>query len=130
MNENVVPIRKSERFPVLNGDVVFTNEVLESQQIGFAYMKPNSRLLRMKLWMFPNEQYFIAPYENDPTKYTVLSLEEYQPPGQESRTVWNKIGSGDLKDNYIHLTLNFPKQDVFVSLFPDKEEPKAQNAAS
>lgn len=130
MNENVVPFKKSERLGVFSSEITVKNEQMENQQLGFAYMKPHSRLLRLKLWMFPNEQYFIAPYEDDPTKYTVLSLEEYQPTGQEARTVWNKVGSGELMDSFIRLTLNFPQQEIYVSLFPDKDEPKEQYAAS
>jgi hypothetical protein len=129
MNDNVIPIRKSERLKVFSSELAVADDV-QNQQIGFAYMKPNSKLLRLKLWMFPNEQYFIAPYENDPSKYTVLSLEEYQTAGRESRTVWNKVGGGVLADTFIRISLNFPHQEIFVSLFPDNDEPKEQYGAA
>ena len=130
MNDNVIPIKKSDRFGVYRAHVTDCGEIVEQEQLGFAFIKPGSRMFRLKLWMFPQEQYFIAAQENDPTKYVVLALDEYQTNGGETRTYWNRIGAGELQGCFIRLKLTLLNEEVFVSLFPEKEEAKEAHGAA
>lgn len=122
MNENVVPIRKAERFGLFKGRIDDKGEVIESDQVGFAFIKTGSRTFRLKLWMFAQEQYFLATKDNDPTCYEILSLEEYTLNNQETRKSWNKIGSGELYGSFIRLKFHLLAEEVYLCLFPEKGE--------
>ncbi len=125
MNDNVISIRKTDRFGLFKGRIESNGEVVDREQIGFAYIKPGARMFRLKLWMFSREQYFLATDE-DPSRYTILSLEEYIV-NQEARKSWNRIGSGKLVGTFIHLKFHLLYDDVFLCLFPESVE--AANAA-
>lgn len=126
MNENVVPIRKTDRFGLFKGRMEDNGEIVEREQVGFAYIKPGSRMFRLKLWMFVREQYFLATNDNDPSRYEILSLDDYMV-DQEVRKSWHRIGAGELVGSFIQLKFHLLGEDIFLCLFPEKSE--ASNAA-
>ncbi|HEY8270661.1 MAG TPA: hypothetical protein VIG33_07205 [Pseudobdellovibrionaceae bacterium] len=130
MFNNVIPIRKNDRFGVFLGSVTSSGEVVESTRVGTAYLKPGSKTFRLKLWVFPNNQYFVAPHDQDPTKYVVLSLDEFQTPQGEVRSFWNPIGEGRLVGSFIKLSIYLFSEDVFLCLFPENYEAKEDVIAS
>lgn len=121
MNENVVPIRKTDRFGLFKGRIEDNGEVVEREQVGFAYIKPGSRMFRLKLWMFTKEQYFLATNDDDPSRYEILSLDEFMV-GEEARKSWNKIGVGELNGSFIQLKFQLLGEDIYLCLFPEKAE--------
>lgn len=127
---NVIPIRKSDRFGVYLGDITSSGEVVEGESIGIAFLKPGSKKFRLKLFVFPSQQYFIVPDDRDDTKYVVLSLEEYQLPTGETRTSWNRIGNGRLLGSFIVLRIQLLPENIFLCLFPEKSEPQVDHIAS
>lgn len=129
MNENVIPIKKSERFPVFKGRVDLDGQVVEEEIVGFGFVKPGAKMFRLKLWMFPKEQFFIAG-DDDPSKYVILALDEYQLPSNELRTHWNRIGKGELAGCHIKFKFHLLPYDLFLSLFPSRAESKALDAAA
>lgn len=118
--DNVVPIRKTDRFGVYTGEVTSSGEIIEGESVGIAFLKQASKKFRLKLFLFPSHQYFIVPDDHDDTKYTVLSLEEYQLPSGEMRTHWNRIGNGKLVGSFIALRIQLLPETIFLCLFPDK----------
>lgn len=120
MNENVVPIRKTDRFGLFTGRIE-NGEVVEREQVGFAYIKPGSRMFRLKLWMYVREQYFLATNDSDPARYEILSLDDYLVE-QEVRKSWHKIGAGELVGSFIQLKFHLLGEDIFLCLFPEKAE--------
>src|SRR5258708_225235 len=104
--KNVVPIRKSERFGAYLGKVTTTGEIIEGESVGIAFMKPGSKKFRLKLFVFPGQQYFIFPDERDDLKYVILSLDEYQLGDGKIRTSWNCIGDGRLVGNFISMRIH------------------------
>lgn len=120
MNENVVPIRKTDRFGLFTGRIE-NGEVVEREQVGFAYIKPGSRMFRLKLWMYVREQYFLATNDNDPARYEILSLDDYLV-DEEVRKSWHKIGAGELVGSFIQLKFHLLGEDIFLCLFPEKAE--------
>ncbi len=127
---NVIPIRKSDRFGVYLGEITSSGEVVEGESVGVAYLKPGSRKFRLKLFVFPNQQYFIVPDDQDDTKYVVLSLEEYQLPTGEMRTSWNRIGNGRLLGSFIAIRIQLLPENIFLCLFPEKSEAQEDHIAS
>lgn len=109
---------KSDRYSVYMGEVDENNQVLERAQVGFAFMRPDGTVFRLKLWMFDRIQYFISPVKDDNIKYDILCLEEYFLPSGEVKTNWNKVGDGIYFGNYIKLNFHLLNTDLFVSLFP------------
>lgn len=118
MHENVVPIRKTDRFGLFKGHIEDNGEVVESEQIGFAYIKPGSKMFRLRLWMFTREQYFLATHDQDASRYDILSLEEYIV-NNEARKSWHKIGEGEIVGVFIRLKFHLLGDDIFLSLFPE-----------
>ncbi|MGE3386022.1 MAG: hypothetical protein AB7K41_04775 [Bdellovibrionales bacterium] len=127
---NVIPIRKSDSFGVYLGEITSGGEVVEGECVGIAYLKPGSKKFRLKLFVFPSHQYFIMPDDKDDTKYVVLSLEEYQLPTGETRTSWNRIGNGRLLGSFIVLRIQLLPENIFLCLFPEKNEPQEDHIAS
>jgi hypothetical protein len=126
---NVIPIRKSDNFGVYVGEVTSNGEIIEGESVGIAFLKQGSKKFRLKLFLFPNHQYFVVPDEKDDTKYIVLSLEEYQLPSGENRTSWNRIGEGRLVGSFIALRVQLIPENIFLCLFPDKSEAKEDSIA-
>lgn len=127
---NVVPIRKSDRFGVYLGDVTSSGEIVEGESVGIAFLKQGSKKFRLKLFVFPSNQYFVVPDDRDNTKYFVLSLEEYQLPTGEVRSSWNRIGEGRLTGSLIALRIQLLPENIFLCLFPDKTEAAEDSIAS
>lgn len=127
---NVIPIRKSDRFGVYLGEITSSGEVVEGESVGVAFLKPGSKKFRLKLFVFPNHQYFIMPDDQDDTKYVVLSLEEYQLPTGEMRTSWHRIGNGRLLGSFIVLRIQLLPENIFLCLFPEKSEAQEDHIAS
>jgi hypothetical protein len=121
MNENVVPIRKTDRFGLFKGRIEENGEVVESEQVGFAYIKPGSKMFRLKLWMLNREQYFLATHDHDASRYDILSLDEYAV-NNEPRKSWHKIGEGEIIGVFIRLKFHLLGEDIFLSLFPETAE--------
>lgn len=130
MNDNVVPIRKADKFGVYLGEITDQGEVIEGESVGIAFLRPGRNVFRLKLWTFASEQYFVAPDENDSAKYTVLSLHEHQLASGKIRSHWNKIGRGVLVGRFIKLQLPLLGPDLFLYLFPGTPEPKEDMIAS
>jgi len=126
---NVIPIRKADSFGVYAGEVTSDGEIIEGESVGIAFLKQGSKKFRLKLFLFPAHQYFIVPDEKDDTKYIVLSLEEYQLPSGETRTSWNRIGEGRIVGNFIALRVQLLSENIFLCLFPDKNEAKEGSIA-
>lgn len=120
--QNVFPLRKSDSFGVYLGEVKSSDEVIEGESVGIAFLKQGSKKFRLKLFVYPGNQYFVVPDEKDNTKYTVLSLEEYQLSSGEVRTSWNRIGDGGLHGSFIELRIQLLPQNIFLCLFPDKSQ--------
>ena len=126
---NVIPIRKSDSFGVYVGEITSSGEIIEGESVGIAFLKQGSKKFRLKLFLFPSHQYFVVPDEKDDTKYIVLSLEEYQLPSGETRTSWNRIGEGRLVGSFIALRVQLLPENIFLCLFPDKNEAKEESIA-
>lgn len=127
---NVVLIRRSDRFGVYLGDVTSSGEIVEGESVGIAFLKQGSKKFRLKLFVFPGNQYFVVPDDKDDTKYVVLSLEEYQLPTGEVRSSWNRIGEGRLTGSFIALRIQLLPENIFLCLFPDKTEAAEDSIAS
>lgn len=128
MSENLLPFKKSERYGLYRGRTELNGEFVESDQLGFAFLKPGKTLFRLRLWLFPKEQYFLAIDDNDPVKYVVLSLDEYEVAG-ESRKNWHRIGEGQLQGNFIRLKFWLLSEEIYLCLFPAKVGAEVSRAA-
>lgn len=132
MNEesNVFPIRKTDRFTLYTGKLHQDGSVEEHHKIGNAYLKPGAKTFRLKFWMYPRDSYFLSRDHDSELIYTILSVEEYLSQNQEPRTTWREIGKGYVMGNYIRLELYLLKDEIYLSLFPEKFESKEESIAS
>lgn len=129
MNNNVIPIQTAEQFELFRGFVEKSGRVVETDRVGFAYLKPKSKMYRLRLWMFTKEQYFLVHDESSSGKYAVLSLDEYRAASGETKTYWNKVGDGFLHGNFVRIKFHLLSEEVFLCLFRAQEENEAMSAA-
>jgi len=127
---NVIPIRRADKFSVMTGKLHQDGSIEELFQVGNAYLKPGGKTFRLKFWMFPTQSYFITREDESDSLYTILSIEEYLSPNLEPKTVWRKVGTGVVMGNYIRLTFFILGEEFYLSLFPDKAESKEELIAS
>ncbi|WP_415061569.1 hypothetical protein [Bdellovibrio sp.] len=129
-NNNVIPLKKTDRFVLCRGTMGPNDELLEYEQVGVAYLKPGSKTFRVKLWMFPGNQYFLAPENENSTTYAVLSLEEYHSQVNEKKASWQKVGAGEFMGLHIRMKFHLLSEEVFLCLFPDEKQSEEFYAAS
>lgn len=130
MYENVIPFKKYDRFQLTLGTITNNGEVIEKDPVGFAFLKPGSKMFRLKIWAHPQVNYFLA--QDDVLgfdHYQVLALEEYQTAQGDLKTNWNKVGKGQLVGNFIKISVQFFSDDFFLCLFPINENSKEANVA-
>lgn len=122
MNENIVPLRRYERFKLTRG-MTRNGEVFEKDPVGFAFLKPGSKMFKLKIWVHPETSYFLAQDEkSELDHYQVLALEEYRTPNGETKTNWNKVGNGQLVGNFIRFNIQFFADDIYLCLFPENQK--------
>jgi hypothetical protein len=129
-DNNVIPFKKADRFVLCRGTMGPGEELIEYEQVGVAYLKPGSKTFRVKLWMFPGQQYFLAPENEKSTEYNILSLEEYQSQSQEKKASWHKIGNGVFVGLHIKMNFNLLGQEIYLCLFPDEKQTEEFHVAS
>lgn len=128
--ENVIPIRKTDRFVLCRGTMGPNDELIEYEQVGVAYLKPGSKTFRVKLWMLPSNQYFLAPQDENSIQYTLLSLEEFQSQINEKKASWQKVGKGEFVGLHIKMKFHLLTEEVYLCLFPDEKQTEEFYAAS
>jgi len=119
---NVIPIRKADKFNLTTGLLNQDGSISESDQVGYAYLKPGGKTFRLKFWMFPKESYFLSRDDDSDSTYTILSVEDYLSSNLEPKTVWREIGKGYAMGNYIRLDFHLIKEEIYLCLFPDAQE--------
>lgn len=128
---NVIPIKKTDRFILTTGKLHQDSFIEEKNQIGYAYLKPTSKTFRLKFWMFPKESFFMSRDNDSENVYTILSMEEFMTPALEPKTVWRVIGKGYVIGNYIRLDFYLFQEEIYLCLFPDlKAESQEVNSAA
>jgi hypothetical protein len=91
-------------------------------QAGEAYEVENTAkpYFIVKMWAFPKEIFYLAPNRNEDGNFTLFAKKI----GDESNPIFRRpVGfsfiSPDLK-KHLEIQFTFPRQRVFMSLFPDK----------
>jgi len=129
MNENVIPLKKTDLFSVYTAAVSPTGEIREKEMVGSAFMRKGDKKFRLKLWLMWGISYFLVPEDNDSNKYVVLIPEEYPLPNGEIRTRWNRIGYGEVAGNFIKIRIHLFSEDLFLCLFPSNNRTDEPSAA-
>lgn len=127
MSSKVLPLKSSpqkfEAFNVAVGHLDEANQVVETDRAGVAFLKGNSKVFSLRLWMFSSTKYFVAPDDEDRTRYDILSLESYSTRDGDMKSNWHKVGRGDISGNYLRLKFYVLDREVYLSLFPKGQEP-------
>lgn len=127
MSSKVLPLKpgpqKFEAFNVAIGHLDEANQVVEIDRVGVAFLKGNSKVFSLRLWMFSSTKYFVAPDDEDRTRYDILSLESYSTRDGEVKSNWHKVGRGEISGNYLRLKFYVLDREVYLSLFPKGQEP-------
>ncbi len=97
-------------------------KILNELQAGEAYAVKSSvrSYYVIKMWAFPKEFFFLCPNKNDDGHFTLFAKKI----GDDNKPVFRRpVGFGfvsqDLK-RHLEIQFTFPRQRVFMSLFPDK----------
>ncbi|MGZ3748797.1 MAG: hypothetical protein ACXVCD_15790 [Pseudobdellovibrionaceae bacterium] len=128
--DNVIPIRKTDRFFLVRGTMGPDEELIEYEKVGVAYLKPGAKTFRVKLWMFPHNQYFLTREAESSVKYVILSLEEFQSQSQEVKASWQKVGDGEFVGLHFKMKFHLLSEEVYLCLYPDEKQEEEFYAAS
>ena len=127
MKSKVIPMdvgpQKYDVFNISTARVDDQNQIVESDRVGVAFLKGKSKVFSLRLWMFDSTKYFLAPADDDSTKYDLLALEEYTARDGEHRSQWHKVGQGQFFGNYVRLKFYLFDQELLLSLFPNRKGP-------
>lgn len=113
-------IKVKARFHIYTGfreGVVIKNEL----QAGEAYEVDEVKrpFYVVKMWAFPREVFYLSPNNSDEGKFTLFAKMKGD---QTNPTFRRPVGFGfiskDLK-RHLEIQFTFPRQRVFMSLFPD-----------
>jgi hypothetical protein len=113
--DNVIPIRKSDRFFLCKGHFNEAGQFIETERVGVAYLKPSSTTFRLRLWTFPKHEYFLARVAGDHSRYLALCREEIA-----GKSYWHKIGSGEVIGSFIRIGFHLLPDDIYLCLFPGR----------
>ena len=98
---------------------VGTDQLEQRFDIGYAFKYDDVDYYILKLWPLPGATYYLAK-NRDGDRYTVFSKILTEGSGVRFQ---NPVGYGvlrpELKD-YVEICLRFPKQRVYMSLYPAK----------
>ena len=130
IENNVYPFRKSDKFGVYLGHATADGEIVEGESVGVAYLKPGSKKFRLKLCVWPNNNYFIVPDDRDDKRYVILCLEEFTTPDGVAKSVWHQIGYGNLLGNLIALRIQLISDPIYLCLFPEAKSFEEEQRAA
>jgi len=95
------------------------NELRESFHIGFALKYDDVDYYIVKLWPLPGATYYLSK-SRDGEKYTVFAKKLDTDTGVKFQNpVGYAVNPMGLKD-YIEISLRFPRQRVYMSVYPAK----------
>ena len=80
----------------------------------------NRTYYELKLWSLPTQKYFLSR-NNSNEYYTLFASSRFDQQKQQV-TFYNPVGYATLRDNiknHMQVYFNFPRQRIFMSLFPD-----------
>jgi hypothetical protein len=127
---NIIAIRKTDKFFLCKAGLNETGEVVERERVGVAYLKPTSSTFRLKLWMFPKGEFFLAREERRDGEYVALCRDEYEIPFYGPKNQWHKIGFGEVVGNFVRIRMHLLSEDIYLCLFPEViNEAEATDAA-
>ncbi len=114
-------LKINARFHIYTGyreGSVIRNEL----QAGEAYQVDGAKssYYIVKMWAFPKEVFYLCPKRNDDGNFTLFAKkvgDDFDPTFR--RPVGFGFVSKDLK-KHLEIQFTFPRQRVFMSLFPDK----------
>lgn len=109
----VIPIKKSDRFPIYLGDP--QNQKSKKEQVGIAFVRSGNPAFRLKLYMFPKEDLFLISTE-DGGKYRIVSLDAKGRQNGEPKAYWNQVGTGELIGSNIHLHFSLISKPMYIPL--------------
>lgn len=120
---DILPARKSKIYGVYMGLLDEFGHPNEGESVGLVYEREDQKKFRLKLFMFPNQSYFISADKEYPSHFAVLSMEEYTDAKGEAKTYWNKVGSGKLEFGNLQFSLQlFPTLNFYIPLFPEENK--------
>lgn len=117
-NENVIPMRKADKFYLSKSHVSKNGDLTEGERVGVAYLKPGSNTFRLRLWMFPHGEYFLAREQGNHDHYLALCREEFQV-ADGTKNQWHKIGVAEVVGNFIRIRFHLLSEDIYLCLFPN-----------
>ncbi len=85
-------------------------------------------MFRLRLWMMPKCEYFLAREDDDHFKYLALCRDEFEVAG-ERRTSGRRLGTGEVMGNFIRIRFHLLPDDFFLCLVPNESKPEEFDAA-
>lgn len=121
--DQILPVKNSKILGVYMGVLDVFGNPHEGESIGIAFIRENRKKYRLKLFMFPRENYFISVDRDNPERFSILSVEDYKDSQGAEKTNWNIIGSGKIEFGNLQFSLQlYPTLNFYIPLFPDENK--------
>lgn len=121
--DQVLPFKNSKVLGVYIGVLDEFGNPFEGESVGLAFVRENRKKYRLKLFMFPQQSYFVSVDRDNPARLNILSVEDYKDNQGVEKTNWNTIGSGKLEFGNIQFSLQlYPTLNFYIPLFPNENE--------
>lgn len=127
---NIIQFQKPKSYGVYVAEITQDGEVAEGESVGVAFRKPENEKFRLKIFLFPENNYFVVPDDAVSGEYLVLSLEEYSLANGEKKSSWNRVGRGRTTNGFISLRIPLLPENLYISVSPSEAEARSERNAA
>lgn len=101
---------------------LFTNDEEKKKTVGMAYLMEGVGTYTIRLWTFLEDKFFLVPFKEDATKYTLFTRELSKSPKHKNKYHWNIVGNGkvDASKGVIELSFDLFDKKVFLNIYPEE----------
>lgn len=97
------------------------NNGKKSQSVGMAYLRDETNVFTVRLWMFLNEKYYLLQDKENPKNYVILTRELNKYPMNKKKYFWSYAGYATYspEEDALELSFDLLEKKIYLSLTPE-----------
>jgi hypothetical protein len=97
------------------------NNGKKSQSVGKAYLRDETNVFTVRLWMFLNEKYYLLQDKENPKNYVIMTRELNKNPMNKKKYFWSYAGLATYnpEEDALELSFDLLEKKIFLSLTPE-----------
>ena len=119
------------RFQVFTGRINNQGKVEKDKTVGYTYHESGLRDYFLRMWMWPENPFFLSASKNDPSVYYIKTKIPNKRANDHNSFIWMTVGSGKVipRLGVIQLKFDLISYPIFMNIFPDRMNPKEEEKA-